>query len=105
MRCRLFGSKKARAGDRAHPAACHLVGRGFRRAAIISTVRGARGARVYSEELGRDDEEQREGAGDLDRAEVQGVDLGADLPRQVGVLDLLQARAVDVPDAALPDVS
>ena len=60
---------------------------------------------MYSEELRRDDEEQREGAGDLDRAEVQGVDLGADLPRQVGVLDLLEARAVDVPDAALRYIS
>ena len=105
MRCRLFGSKKS-ASRRPYTS-----GGMPPRCSRVSACRhhfdgpGTRGARVYSEELRRDDEEQREGAGDLDRAEVQGVDLGADLPRQVGVLDLLQARAVDVPNAALPDIS
>ena len=80
--------------------------RGLQRRVAVLVRPPARAPREsHSEELRRDDEEQREGAGDLDRAEVQGVDLGADLPRQVGVLDLLEARAVDVPDAALPDVS
>ena len=39
------------------------------------------------------------------RLEIEVVDLGAQARRQVSIFDFLQARTVDVPNAALPDVS
>jgi len=39
------------------------------------------------------------------RLEIEVVDLGAQARRQASIFDFLQARTVDVPNAALPDVS
>ena len=57
------------------------------------------------EELGHDHEEQRDDGADLGGLQVEGVDLGAEARREVVILNLLQPTAVNVPDAALPDVS
>ena len=57
------------------------------------------------EQLGQRSEEQR-GEADGDAGpQVEGVDLLAEAGGEGGVVDLLDPRAVDVPDAALPDVS
>ena len=56
-------------------------------------------------QLGQDDEERHRDADDLGRLQVEGVDLGAEARGEVGVVDGLEAGAVDVPDAALPNVS
>ena len=56
-------------------------------------------------QFGQDDEERDRDADDLGRLQVEGVDLVAQARGEAGVLNRLQARAVDVPDAALPDVS
>ena len=57
------------------------------------------------EQFGQDDKERDGDADDLSGLQVEGVDLGAQARGEVGISNLLQAGAVDVPDAALPDVS
>ena len=56
-------------------------------------------------ELGQDDECKDEGADDLRRLKVEVIHLRAKLRGEHGILNLLEAAAVDVPNAALPDVS
>ena len=56
-------------------------------------------------ELGQDDECKDEGADDLRRLKVEVIHLRAKLRGERGILNLLEAAAVDVPNAALPDVS
>ena len=56
-------------------------------------------------ELREDHKEQRGNADDDGGLGVESVDLVADARGEAGVLDALQASAIDVPDAALPDVS
>ena len=67
--------------------------------------RSLRGSQRLVEEGGQRRVEERDdghvGAG----LQVEGVDLGAQPGRDGRVVDRLEARAVDVPDAALPDVS
>ena len=67
-------------------------------------VRGSARRRAL-EELGEHDVQQRAGGDDRRRLEVERVHLGPQPRRQAWVLDFLQAGAVDVPDAALRDVS
>lgn len=57
------------------------------------------------QKLGQDNEEQGEGAHDGGGLQVEGVDLVAQPRGKARVLNRLQAGAVDVPNAALPDVS
>ena len=57
------------------------------------------------EELGQDDECKDEGADDLRRLKVEVIHLLAKLRGERGILNLLEAAAVDVPNATLPDVS
>ncbi len=56
-------------------------------------------------DFGQDDEGGGGRGDDLERLQVEGVDLVANGGREGLVLNLLQASAVDVPDASLPDVS
>ena len=56
-------------------------------------------------ELGQDDKCKDEGADDLRRLKVEVIHLRAKLRGERGILNLLEAAAVDVPNAALPDVS
>ena len=56
-------------------------------------------------QLGQDDKEQGDSHGNDGGLQIERVDLVANLLREVGVLDLLEARAVDVPNAALRYVS
>ena len=56
-------------------------------------------------ELWQDDECKDEGADDLRRLKVEVIHLRAKLRGEHGILNLLEAAAVDVPNAALPDVS
>ena len=55
--------------------------------------------------LGDGNVEQGGREDDGGRLEIEVVDLGAQARRQVSIFDFLQARTVDVPNAALPDVS
>ena len=57
--------------------------------------------RRLGEELGHDHKEQHQDADDLGRLQVEGVDLCTQLGGEGRVLNLLQAGAVDVPNAAL----
>lgn len=56
-------------------------------------------------ELGQQDKGRDGDADHAGRLQIERVHLGAQPLREVGVLNLLQAAAVDVPNAALPDVS
>lgn len=56
-------------------------------------------------ELRKDHKARDESTDDEGRTGVEVVDLGAKLQSEVDVLNLLQPRAIDVPNAALPDVS
>lgn len=57
------------------------------------------------EELGQDNKERDCDADDLGALKIEGIDLRAQPRGEVSILNLLEAGAIDVPDAALPDVS
>ena len=70
---------------------------------LRADVEGERTA--SSEQLGQDNKEQGDSGGDNTGLQVECVHLVANSLREIGVLDLLEAGAVDVPNATLRYVS